>query len=362
VRRLAALALVLAACGGGSAMTSELRTRLGSAESRAARDHAPDLVAQVEAALGDAEEAERANDRDGAADHLTRARLLLDAALTEAARIDDERERRQIEERVATVLAQARRDEEAREAIGGELARLASIRTAREETRRALAQAVEDEARPRRRGRVSLEEAQDLRRAAAALRARARLLAGAAQALGAPAAALLPTQAALTASDEARDPAIALDAADRASHEALRALGAARRQLEGPGPDGASALAEAARAEGFEVIALPEGIAIEVEGLFSGSGLARNASARIGRLASLVAAHPHGPVQVQAQGPASGRQGERLAQQHAEALRRALVAAGADAERLSAEGVPPSLAAETPERRARLLFVAYSTT
>src|SRR5690606_8459335 len=118
----------LAACGGGATMTSELRTRLGSAESRAARDHAPDLVAQVEAALEDAEEAERNNDREGAADHLTRARLLLDAAVTEAARIGDERERRQIEERVATVLAQARRDEEAREAIAAELARLASIR------------------------------------------------------------------------------------------------------------------------------------------------------------------------------------------------------------------------------------------
>src|SRR5690606_18700738 len=214
----------------------------------------------------------------------------------------------------------------------------------------------------RRRARVSLEEAQDLRRAAAALRARARLVAAAAQALGAPADAPAATQAALTASDAARDPAAALDAADRASHEALRALGAARRALEGPGPDGTSALAEAARAEGFEVIALPEGIAIEVEGLFAGRGLARGASARIERLASLIAAHPHGPVVVQAQGPASGRQGERLAQQHAEALRRALVAAGADAERLSAEGVPPSLAAETPERRARLLFVAYSTT
>lgn len=360
-RLVAALALLsLGACGGRSAMSAELRDRLGSAESRAARDHAPDLIAQVEAALDDAEDAERQNDRDGAADHLTRARLLLDAAVTEAARIGDERERREIEERVASVLARARRDEEAREAIGVELARLASIRAAREETQRALAQAAADEARPGRRTRVSLDEAQDLRRAAAALRARARLIAGAAQALGAPANALLATNAALTASDDARDPAIALDAADRASHEALRALGAARRQLEAPGPDGASALAEAARAEGFEVIALPEGIAVEVEGLFSGSGLARGASAQVARLASLIAAHPHGPVQVQAQGPASGRQGERQAQQHAEALRRALVAAGADAERLRAEGIPPALAAEGPEHRARLLFVAYS--
>lgn len=359
-RALVALAVLLSACGGGAAVTTDLRDRLGSPESQAARERAPDLIAQVEQALEEADEAQRANDPAAAADHVTRARLLLDAAVTESARIADEEERRRIEARVATVLGRARRDEEARAEIGRELNRLASIRTAREETLRALERAVPDERR--RRVRVSLDQAADLRRAAAALRARARLTMAAAQALGAPEDALGPTHAALSASEEARDPMDALEAADRASHEALRALGAVRRRLDAPGPDGASALAEAARAEGFEPIAVPEGLAVEVEGLFSGNGLARDARSKVERLAALIAAHPHGPVQVQAQGPAAGRRGEQAAERRAEALRRALVSAGADASRLSAQGIPPSLAAATPVERARLLFVAYAPT
>jgi hypothetical protein len=359
--RVAILAVLLAACGGGSTVTRSLRDRLESPESRAARDRAPELIAQVEAALEDAEAAQRANDAAAAADHATRARLLLDAAVTEAARIVDEEERGAVEERVASALARARRDEAAREAIGAELARHASARAAREEALRALVQAAEDEARPRRRARVSLEEAQDLRRAAEALRARARLTVAAAEALGASADAIRPANEALAASEEARTNLIAaLDAADHAHHEALRALGEARSQLEAPGPDGASALAEAARAEGFEAIALPEGLAVEAEGIFAAGGIARNARARVERLAALVAAHPHGPVQVQAQVPIGGPRGERLAVQRAEALRRALVGAGADASRLSAYAVPPALAADAPLDRARLLFVGYA--
>lgn len=359
-RSLPALIAALSiACGGGATVTSDLRARLASPEGRTAHERAPDLVAQVEEALDDAE---GASSPEAAADHATRARLLLDAAVTEAARIEDEEARQVIEARVGEVLARARRDEDARAAIGNELARTASIRAAREEAERALTQAATDETRRGRRGRVSLEEARDLRRAAETFRARARLTAAAATALGAPAEALAAASEALTASDRARDPLEALASAERANREALRALGAARSQREGPGPDGASALAEAARAEGFEPIAVPTGLAIETEGLFSGSGIARAARPKIERLAALITAHPHGPVQVQAQAPPSGRTGERLAVQRAEALRRALIAAGADEARLNAEGIPPSLAAQTPVDRARLLFVAYPAT
>lgn len=358
-RAFAALGLLaLSACGGGPTATAELRDRLASPDSHAARERAPDLVAQVEQALADADLAQQASDAAAAADHVTRARLLLDAAMTEAARITDEEERSRIEARVAEILEQARRDEAARETISRELSRLAAIRTAREETELALERAVPDERR--RRVRVSLDQAADLRRAAAAWRSRARLTLAAARALGATEEALAPAQAALTASEQARDPMDALEAADRASYEASRALGAARRELSGPSSDEVNALAEAARSAGFEPLALPEGLAVEVEGLFAGNGLARDARPRVARLVSLIAAHPHGPVQVQAQGPAAGQSGERMAERRAEALRRALVAAGADASRLSAQGIPPSLAAETPIERARLVFVAYS--
>lgn len=352
------MAALLAGCGGTAGLTADLRARVSAPEGTALRERAPDLVASVEEALAEAESAERAGQPDAAADHVTQARLLLDAAQAESVRIADEDERRRVEERVAEALERARRDELAREAIGAELARLASVEAAREEAERALAQAAEDEARPGRRARVALEDAADLRRAAAALRARARMTAAAAASLGAGAEALGPVTDALAASEQARaDPLAALDAADRAHSEAQRALGAARRAA-GSSPDSAAALAEAARAAGFEVVTLPEGLAVEADGLFAARGLSRGAAGRVERLAGLIAAHPHGPVMVQAQAGA-GRGAEQLAAQRAEALQRALVAAGAEASRLSASAIPSALAAEHADR-ARLLFVGYA--
>ncbi len=355
-------ALAISACGSRPGVTDELRARLDSAETEAARERAPDLVGDVESALDAAEDAELRGDYDAAADYATRARLLLDAAEAEAARVTDEDARRELEVRIANVLQQARRDEQARQTIGRELARAASVRAAREEEARALTQAEEDESRGARRGRVSMDQAQDLRRAAAALRARAELTMAAARALGASEEALGPATEALASSERARtDPLAALAAADRAHHEALTALGAVRRELSGPGPDAARELAEAAVADGFSAEALSEGTAVEAEGLFSGNGLARHAEARVLRLVSLIAAHPFGPVQVQAQVPSRGRGGDRMAQRRSEALRRALVAAGADESRLSASAIPSALAPDAPVDRARLVFPGYAS-
>ncbi len=354
------VALCLVGCGGGPRVSQPLRDRLGGDESAEARERAPELARQVEAALDDADEAAAGGDDAAADDHLTRARLLLEAALAEAARIDDERARREVEAEVARIRDRARRDERARAELEREAARLAASRSAREETLAALALAEEDEARGGRRARVSLEETADLRRAAAALRERARLVLGAAIALGAPEPATSEVTAALRASEEARtDPLLALREADRANHEALAALGAARAEMDGPPAGAALALAEAATAEGFSPLALPEGTGVEVEGLFSGSGVSRGASARLERVAAFVAAHPHGPVQVQAQVTAAGSAGERVAARRAEALRRALVTAGVSAERLTAQAIPAALRGDAPREVARLVFVAY---
>ncbi|MEZ4339394.1 MAG: hypothetical protein R3B82_22455 [Sandaracinaceae bacterium] len=364
MRRALWLGVLLAtACGPGAPHASApLRAQLGAAESASAREHAPDLVARVESALDEADAAERAGQEAAAADHATQARLLLEAALAEAARLDDETERANIEAQIATLLTQARRDEEAREALDRALARDAAATAAREEALAALALAESDEARPLRRRRLSLEEAADLRRAAAALRARARLAIAGAEALGVDAAALAPAVEALGQSEGATgDPVAALAHADTAQREALRALGAARAASEGPGPAAAAELAEAARAEGFDVVSLPEGTAVEVGGLFAGAAptLARSASARVARLAALVAAHPHGPIQVQAQVAQVGHAADALAGRRAEALRRALVDAGADAERLSAQPIDGALRGDEPVERVRLLFLAY---
>jgi hypothetical protein len=349
--------MFVVACGAGPRSSRDVRERLRSADSAAAREHAPDLIAQVETAIEDADNAESAGDEDAAADHATRARLLLDAALAEAVRVSDEADRSRAQERTSALLARARRDERASEEITAELARLASARTAREEAARALAQAELDEAQPRRRTRVSMEEGGDLVRAAAALRARARVLASAAQALGATEEALRPANDALAAADAApRDPLALIQTADRAHHAALRALGQARRAAEGPGEDGAAVLAEAARAEGFEPLAVQEGLAVEVDRVLSATGVARTAENLIRRIAALIAAHPHGPVQILVPARDSGARGEQTAQRRADALRTALISAGADASRLTARPFPAALGA--PDR-ARLVFVAY---
>lgn len=356
-------ALLASACGaGGPRVSRELRSQLRSDEVEAARERAPDLIAQVESALDEADAAERAGDELAAADHATRARLYLEAARAEAARVDDDTARAALERTIGEVLEQARRDEAAREEISRELSRLAAVRTANEEARAALEAAAEDEARPGRRQRVSLEETSDVRRAGAALRARARLAIGAARALGATDEALEEATDAVTASEEAEEPLAALRAADRAHRAALAALGDVRRTFDGPGRDGPGVLAEAAQSEGFDVEALPEGVAVEASRLFGGRStrLARSARTRIERLARLIAAHPHGPVQVQVQVTQAGSGGERLAQRRAEAVRRALIAQGADESRLSAEGLPSSLRPDTPVARVRLLFVAYA--
>jgi len=355
--------LLVAGCGPGTPRASAtLRTRLASSEATPARDRAPDLIARVEHALDDADRAERAGDDLAAADHATAGRLLLEAALAEAARVEDETERTHIEQEIATVLARARRDEQAREGISQVLSRGAAIAAARAEAQRALTQAEEDEARPRRRTRVSLAEAADLRRAAAALRARARLSMAAARALGAETEALAAAATALSESEASHDPRASLRAADTAHHESMRALGQIRASADGPGPDASAELAEAARGEGFEVLALAEGTAVEADGVFNGasSSVARSAGHRIERLASLIAAHPHGPVQVQAQVAQQGRAGDQIAQRRAQALQRALVAAGASDERLSAQPLPVALRGDTPLARVRLVFVAYA--
>ena len=363
---LLCLGVLLAACGSGAPRASAtLRARLVDPETEPARARAPELIARVETALQEADEAERAGDQAAAADHATRARLFLEAAVAEAARITDEQQRIRLEREVASLLTRARRDEQARAQISAELSRRSAIATAREEAQRALEQAAIDEARPLRRQRVSLERMADVRRAVAALRARARLTIAAADSLGATEEQLSQARASLTASVSATDPREALTVADRAYREAAIALGAARRAAspqDAVSPDAVNALAETARAEGFDVVLATGGLAVESQSMFAGASprLTSRASARIQRWVALLNAHPHGPVQVQAQAAQQGRAGDRLADQRARALRTALIAGGANAERLSATAIPSALRGESAVARARIVFVAYA--
>jgi hypothetical protein len=87
-------------------------------------------------------------------------------------------------------------------------------------------------------------------------------------------------------------------------------------------------------------------------GLFAGRGLARRSAFRVARLASLVAAHPHGPVRVEAAPPHAARR--------AEALRRAL----AEVESVDPTcGCPPASWTRALESGgARLVFLGYAAT
>lgn len=349
------------ACGGGTRASADLRAQLADESAATLRERAPDLVAGVDSALDAADRADQAGDPEAAADHVTQARLLLDAARAEAERMEDDDARRALEAQIAEVLSRAHRDERARAQISRERVREASARTAREEAARALAAATADEGRPGRRRRVTLDETSDVRRGTAALRERAALLLAAARALGAPEAAGEPVETALRASRASRDPLEALQHADAAHAAGTRMLGAARASRDTPGRDGARALAEAAALERFDVLTLEQGIAIETRGMFSGtSALSSGGRARVSRLAVLLAGHPIGPVQVQVQVARGGSAGERLATQRAEALVRALVGEGVDEARLSAQGLPPAMAADPPADATRVVFLSYA--
>lgn len=353
---------MLLGCGGGARASADLRAQLADDSARVLRERAPDLVASVDAALDAADRADRAGDADAAADHVTRARLLLDAARAEAARMEDEQARRALEAQIAEVLSRARRDEHARAELSRQQVRTVSARTAREEARRALAQAERDEARPARRRRVTLDAPADVRRGAAALRERTALLVAAARALGARAEPIERVDTALRASRAERDPIEALRLADRAHAEAMRVLGAARAEGPAPGRDAARALAEAAELADLSALSLESGVAVEAAGLFGGSGsrLSDAGRARAGRMARLLLAHPVGPVQVQVQVARAGSGAQRLALQRAEALVRFLSQQeGVDADRLSAAGLPASMASDPPVDASRLVFTAY---
>lgn len=348
---LSAGSLLAHACGAAPPLGADVRAVL--AQRPEMRQRVPELVARVERELEAAERARDEADHEAAQDYVTLARLSVEAAGHEAARLRIERARAEVERQVATELEAARRREDQLAELDRQLARLASVRLSRAEGLRALAMAEREEERPPRRATLSLEETEDRRRAAAVLRARARLLRAAAAALGSPEEALQPVDQALT---KARDPAVALRKADRAHQLALIALGAGRSARSGPSDQEVAALLETASAVGFEVVALDPGLAIASGRVFAGRGsrLGPRGRARLRRLGALLQAHPYGPVLLATRG------GARLAQRRAQAVRDALVAAGVAAERLQAAGRGEAAAAEGDDDDLLAILVAYS--
>lgn len=356
------LSLAAIACGPSIAPrnTQALRAELEAAGLPEASETAPDLVDAAHEALARAEEAEAAQRLDEVADHATRARLYAEAALAEQERIAAERERLELEQRALQLEEQILADERDARAVEEESRRLAAAEVAREELERARTRAEEYEAHPGRRARHSIGDDGEARRAAIAIRERARVLAAAAIAIGAD-AALLNRIEELVARGTAAPPIESLALAEQALDQARDALAAARRARPGPSPEEIASAIEAIEEAGLEAVRLDRGLGIEASGLFRGTSAApeRGAEARIARIAAIAQAHPHGALALEIDVPSAGEAATRLARQRAEWARRALVAAGVPAERLSYRAPGSTIASPSPGDRVRVILLAY---
>lgn len=330
------LFLVLVACGGTTPIET-IDERFEAPEAHEARTRAPDMYAAAERAREDARAAEDADDLEAAADHATRARLLLETAIAESDRLALEERRLALEEETRVAEERRARDVRARLEIETNLARNEAARVAREQAAAAYTNAEGDDPRRFR----SREERDALyRESAALLRSRAGLMIAAARALGATEADVADAQRSLEESGRTRDPAASVRSAELAIRAALRALGVARSQIE-PTSDERASLLEAAETAGLESMQVERGLTLRVPDVFAGAGAAPSANGRrkLESIAALVAAHPRSPVQIVAYaGAGAPAQRERIAAQRAAAAARVLTDAGIAVERVQAQG------------------------
>ena len=347
----AALVALSAACGGAQTRdASGLRSELESVL-EAARERAEPTVVDAEQALTWADEAEARDDLEAAAEHRAAARLLAARATAIASARAEDEARAVLEAESAQLLEEALAIEAEAEALEADATRLAAARAAREEALRALTRAEADEARGRRVGRLSLDDAAAMRTAARDIRRRARLLLSAATAIAARSEHEITdlgaeTERLSTASEEADEPLEALRQADAAHDAARAALGRARRGLPVTAAS-VAALLEACESEGFTARALERGIAIDVEAFFPGTGRtpSREGAPRLGRLGALLGSHPTGPIVIEVHG--------ELAAPRAQAIRAALIEAGIEETRLE-------LSTTEEGRGMRVLLAAYA--
>ena len=281
-------ALIAVACG---AAQSEPVSLFEPGELNAAREHAPDLVAAAEAAEEDAQRAHLANDDSASRDYATRARLLLEAAVVESQRIEENQERLQLEEQADAATHELVALQEERAALSQQLARERAAGLARQQASLAFERAVDDE--PRRHRARSTELSSARREAARALAHRSMLVVAAAGAMGADADRVRPIAEAAQEVLSINAPDAAIRRAAQVHRQALQLLGAARAR-HAVDAAAVAAFVAAGRERGFNVEVRPEGLVW--------TQLPRPSRARAQAWAELVAAHPHGPVQVR--GPA----------------------------------------------------------
>lgn len=322
--------LTLAGCASKGPVPA-LSPLLASEEAVEARRHAPDLVAAAERAHQDAIDAAKRGDQDAAADHATRGRLLFAAARFEALRVQAEEDRIAHEKRAMSADSARRRDEVARTEAEREAHRLLAVAVAEEQAELAFRAAEEVETRA---GRVRGPERDRMHREAATfLRRRAELVARAAEALGAPSREVEELVQRLETQNRANvAPAEAVKDADRALREAQALLGRARAMRPGPTRGEIASLLDEAAKRHLGATLEERGIVFDVTSFFPGVAPTPDA-VKLGRLADLLRAHPHGSIRVETHAPTTPA-AERRAEARAKALAEGLSRSGMEGRRV----------------------------
>lgn len=335
-------------CGSAQVRSSAL---FDTPDAKAAAERAPDLYLMAEEAQKDADDAQARGQDKAAADHRTRARLLLAAAIAEGERLALEEERMRLETNARDLEKQVARKEAARLEQARAKGRAQAAVVARAQVRRALAQAEEDETR---RARAKGNETERLhRQAEPVLRERALLLVAAAAALGGEPKAAERLREELLSSPPS-DPTDAMRRADALYAEALGLLGRARAARGAVSAEERHSLREAADELGFHSNQLDRGVGIDLEAFV---GRNEPAPAKIERLTTLLRAHPHGPVRLELFGP---RKEASALEARARSIQKALIDSGIDEGRLQIE-IRSTHPKESIRRGGLAIWLAYGS-
>ena len=326
---LALLVLLAGSCGSARRSRFALdAARLTRARELGAAQRAPDLFARAEEARRAAEHAPEGS--PARSDYASEARLWLEAAIAEAARLELS-EKRLVSERALLQAEQelTRAERERAEATRQVEAKLA----AREEARKALERA---SLAPKLRPKLSRAE---VSKACEALLARATLVRAALGTFSLDAAKLAPLDAELAQVQAtlARDPDAALDRAQAALQHTLALLGSLRGMSAGPTPAEAQALSEALRDAGLTITRGDRGLAGVLPGAFAERTLKPAARAVVARVCAIARTFPHGAVRVAVAAKNASLSGARSHELQAELGR-----AGCDPARVAVDAVTAS--------------------
>ncbi len=273
------LCVAALACAGQQA-TRGSESLFASPGAELARDEAPDLFVQAEAAWAKAEEAGRKKNDGAADDHRTEARLWLAAAIAEAERIQLDRQREELQLEEERWAKQLTRDQEASAVVARDISRYEAQAVALAEAERVASLSE----------RATVDDA-----TLDAVLTRIRLNLALAEALGAPYDALsaLRDRADVLARRRPSSAKIAEDLLLKT--EAL--LGETRAQWPEPLPGASTELVETAAVTGFEADRMGTGVVVRSARFFTSRG--QVSAATVKRFHGLLAAFPHGPVACQ---------------------------------------------------------------